>query len=164
MTESWQACVRPAVPKGFFAADWGLSRIPNGRGHRQNGNVQVTDTEAILDRGQLRNVTLDDPDLMKEILEALMEDTSLHLAKLAQAVREEDTSQCARVAHYCKGACANVGARRAAAALLHVERRALAGDIEACAASLAPLSLELELLQGEAARALSLRERRSYQS
>ena len=92
-----------------------------------NRNVLVTDTESILDREQLRDVTLDDPDLMKEILEALVEDTSLQLGRLEQAVREADTSQCARLAHYCKGACANVGARRAAAAMLHVERRALAG-------------------------------------
>ena len=88
----------------------------------------MTDTESILDREQLRDVTLDDPDLMKEILEALVEDTSLQLGKLERAVLEADTSRCARLAHYCKGACANVGARRAAAAMLHVERRALAGD------------------------------------
>jgi len=120
-----------------------------------NGNVKVTDTESILDREQLRDVTLDDPTLMKEILQALVEDTSLQLARLARAVLEEDTSQCARLAHYCKGACANVGARRAAAAMLHVERRALAGDVQACAESLAGLSRELDLLRGEAARALS---------
>jgi HPt (histidine-containing phosphotransfer) domain-containing protein len=117
--------------------------------------VQVTDTESILDREQLRDVTLNDPELMKEILKTLVDDTSLQLGRLEQAVREANMSQCARLAHYCKGACANVGARRAAAAMLHVERRALAGDIDECAASLAGLVHELELLAGEAARAVS---------
>ena len=126
-----------------------------GAAHRHNESVQVTDTESILDREQLRDVTLNDPELMKEILEALVDDTSLQLGRLEQAVREADMSQCARLAHYCKGACANVGARRAAAAMLHFERRALAGDIDECAASLAGLVRELELLAGEAARAVS---------
>jgi HPt (histidine-containing phosphotransfer) domain-containing protein len=117
--------------------------------------VLVTDTESILDREQLRDVTLDDPDLMREILDALVDDTSLQLGRLEQAIRDADSSQCARLAHYCKGACANVGARRAAAALLHVERRALAGDIEECAASMAGLTHELELLRGEAVRTIN---------
>ena len=118
--------------------------------------MRVTDTESILDREQLRDVTLGDPDLMKEILDALVEDASLHLGRLAQAVQEADAPRCARLAHYCKGACANVGAQRAAAALLHVERRALAGDVEACAESLPGLMRELDLLRGEAIRALSV--------
>jgi HPt (histidine-containing phosphotransfer) domain-containing protein len=117
--------------------------------------VLVIDTESVLDLGQLRDVTLDDPHLMKEILEALVDDTSLQLGRLEKAVRDADSSQCARLAHYCKGACANVGARRAAAALLHVERQALAGDIQECAASLAGLTQELELLRLEAARTIN---------
>lgn len=130
-------------------------RILNCRRRAQTGGVQVTDTESILDLEQLRDVTLDDPGLMREILQALVDDTSLQLGCLEAAVRAADASQCARLAHYCKGACANVGARRAAAALLHVERRALAGDIEECAASLSGLARELELLRVEAAFAIS---------
>jgi HPt (histidine-containing phosphotransfer) domain-containing protein len=117
--------------------------------------VQATDTEPILDREQLRDVTLDDPGLLKEILDSLIDDTSHQLRRLEQAVREADSAQCARLAHYCKGACANVGAKRAASALLHFECRALAGNLAECAASLNGLTVELELLRGEAARTIS---------
>jgi HPt (histidine-containing phosphotransfer) domain-containing protein len=98
---------------------------------------------------------LDDRDLMREVLEALLDDTSQQLGRLATAIREVDAAKCARVAHYCKGACANVGAQRVAAVLQQLERQASTGDIAGCQASLGGLSREMELLRVEAALALS---------
>jgi HPt (histidine-containing phosphotransfer) domain-containing protein len=54
-----------------------------------------------------------------------------------------------RLAHYSKGACANVGAQAAAATLLNIERRAAAGDFSGCTASLANLASEVERLRAE---------------
>ena len=55
-----------------------------------------------------------------------------------------------RLAHYSKGACANVGAFRAATLLKDMERQAAARSFTACAESLATLSREIELLRAEA--------------
>jgi len=71
----------------------------------------------VLDRVQLREVTLEDEELMRQILAALIEDTEKQLPLLGVAIRNADRDQCARLAHYCKGACANVGAKAAATSL-----------------------------------------------
>ena len=112
--------------------------------------MQVTDTESILDREQLRDVTLNDPELMKEILKTLVDDTSLQLGRLEQAVREANMSQCARLAHYCKGACANVGANAMATLLKRLELEAVAGKFGEAELCYASLPVELERLRHEA--------------
>ena len=86
--------------------------------------VQTIDTTAILDRDQLRNVTLDDEELMREILAALIDDTSQQIGLLKSAIAEEDPLKTMRLAHYSKGACANVGANRAAHVLKQIEQEA----------------------------------------
>jgi len=111
--------------------------------------VQVSDSGAILDRDQLRDITLDDEELMREILAALIDDTSRQLPLLELAIRDQDAQRCMRLAHYSKGACANVGANRAAATLKRIEHQASAHDFAECSASLAALSAELERLRSE---------------
>ena len=71
----------------------------------------------VLDRAQLREVTLEDEALMRELLDALIADTELQMPLLDMAIRRTDLQQCARLAHYCKGACANVGAQAAGTVL-----------------------------------------------
>ena len=105
---------------------------------------------AVLDREQLRNVTLDDADLMREILAALVDDTSRQMQLLKSAIHEEDPLKCMRLAHYSKGACANLGANTAAALLIKIERQAAAGDFGECSRSLAALAGEVEALRTEA--------------
>jgi HPt (histidine-containing phosphotransfer) domain-containing protein len=100
-----------------------------------------------LDRAQLRDVTLDDEDLMREILAALIEDTSRQMPFLDSAIREEDSKKCMRLAHYSKGACANVGANAAAAVLKRMEREAACREFPECRASLANLAAEIERLR-----------------
>jgi HPt (histidine-containing phosphotransfer) domain-containing protein len=112
--------------------------------------VHVTDTAAVLDREQLREITLDDEDLMREILSALIDDTSRQIRLLEAAIREGDVERCVRLAHYSKGACANVGAHAAAAALKQLEHGASSGDFGECSESLASLGRELDRLRTEA--------------
>ena len=98
----------------------------------------------VLDRAQLRDVTLDDEDLMREILAALIDDTSRQLPILKSAILAEDSQECMRVAHYSKGACANVGANAAAAVLKRIEREAADHEFPECRVSLANLAAEIE--------------------
>ncbi len=102
-----------------------------------------------LDREQLREVTLDDPELMRDILTALIDDTSRQIGLLESAIQGKDPLQCKRLAHYSKGACANVGARAAAELLRSIEQQAAGGKFAECEASLAALAREVESLRAE---------------
>jgi HPt (histidine-containing phosphotransfer) domain-containing protein len=104
----------------------------------------------VLDREQLENVTLEDPQLMREILNALIEDTSRQIGLIALAIREEDARRCARLAHYSKGACTNCGANAAAGALLEIERRAASGEFDRCRDALLILLAQVERLRDAA--------------
>jgi len=116
--------------------------------------VQVPDATIVLDRAQLRDVTLDDQDLMREILAALIDDTSRQLPFLDSAIRDEDPQKCMQLAHYSKGACANVGANAAAAVLKRMEREAASHEFPECRASLLNLAAEIERLRLEASSPL----------
>jgi HPt (histidine-containing phosphotransfer) domain-containing protein len=111
--------------------------------------VGTNDTLIVLDREQLREITLEDEDLMRELLAALIEDTDRQIPLLDRAVRSLDGRQCAELAHYCKGACANVGAKAAAAVLAQLERQAVAGRMDECGRQLAVLAQEVDRLRGE---------------
>jgi len=92
---------------------------------------------------------MDDPELMREILDALISDTSRQLVLLEAAIRDRNAPQCARLAHYSKGACANVGASRAAGMFKRIEHSAANGAFGDCVTSLAHLVREVELLRNE---------------
>ena len=104
----------------------------------------------MLDRAQLRDITLDDEDLMREILSALIDDTSRQMPFLESAIRAEDSKKCMQLAHYSKGACANVGANAVAAVLKRIEREAADQEFPECRVSLANLAVQLERLRFEA--------------
>ena len=88
----------------------------------------------VLDRDQLREVTLDDDQLMREILAALVDDTKRQMALLDTAIREQDATRCMHLAHYSKGTCANVGARAAAAILKQIESKTAERNFPECEA------------------------------
>jgi HPt (histidine-containing phosphotransfer) domain-containing protein len=111
--------------------------------------VEITDTTSVLDREQLRGITLDDEDLMREIVAALIDDTSNQIQLLGAAIRDRNSALCKRLAHYSKGACANVGANRAAALLKQIETTASTGEFPRCGEALENLAREIELLRGE---------------
>ena len=112
--------------------------------------MQALDPDTVLDRQQLRDITLDDSDLMREILDTLVSDTSAQLALLDQAIRDQDGQRTARLAHYCKGACANVGANAMATLLKRLELEAVAGKFGEAELCYASLPVELERLRHEA--------------
>jgi HPt (histidine-containing phosphotransfer) domain-containing protein len=103
-----------------------------------------------LDRDQLREVTLDDDALMREILAALIDDTARQMVLLDAAIRSQDETRAKRLAHYSKGACANVGAAAAAAILQEIETRAGNRDFPACEAAFCRLSQAVDRLRSEA--------------
>lgn len=92
---------------------------------------------------------MDDEELMREILAVLMDDTSAHIDKLESAVRESDSRLCVRLAHYCKGACGNVGANATAALFKDIEQQAGNSEFQRCTASLTALATEMERLRAE---------------
>ena len=108
------------------------------------------DSTQVLDLHQLREMTCDDSDLMREIVDTLIEDTSNQLALIDAAIRGRDVEGCKRLAHYCKGACANAGANAAAEVLKRMERDADEAAFDKCSASLAALGSELDRLRIEA--------------
>ena len=112
--------------------------------------MQVTDQTRVLDWQQLRDITLDDDELMREVLTTLLDDTSKQMALLDGAIRDQDQQKTLRLAHYCKGACANVGANAAAAVLKRMEDQAKSQSYTDCAASLCNLMQELDRLRVEA--------------
>jgi HPt (histidine-containing phosphotransfer) domain-containing protein len=113
--------------------------------------VETIEAIPTLDREQLRDVTMDDEDLMREVLSVLWDDTSAQVPKLEAAVRNRDQEQCVRLAHYSKGACANVGASAAARVFRRIEQDARAAEFSRCEESLAALGAALAELQTEIA-------------
>ncbi len=103
----------------------------------------------VLDVSQLRNVTLNDEALMREVVVALVNEVSLQIESLSRAVQRGDAEACITVAHNAYGACGNVGAASMAAVFYSIERQAAAGNIGQCRSHVESLSVELEKLRRE---------------
>jgi len=103
----------------------------------------------VLDLAHRKEITMDDEQLMREVLDVLLDDTESQLLLLDAAIQAGDMPACRRLAHYSKGACANVGAGRAAAVCRRLEQQATNGEIEACSQSLAALRDEMDALRQE---------------
>ena len=88
---------------------------------------------------------------MREILSALVDDTSRQMKLLEAAIHDRDATRCMHLAHYSKGACANVGANVAAAILREIERRAASHDFDQCDKALVRLAQEVEELRSATA-------------
>ena len=87
---------------------------------------------------------------MREILSALINDTSRQMLLLATAIEDQDATRCMHLAHYSKGACANLGANAAADLFREIERRAASHDFRECTDALNRLAGEVEALRSEA--------------
>ncbi len=88
---------------------------------------------------------------MREMLSALVDDTARQIKLLAAAIRDEDATRCMHLAHYSKGACANLGANGAAAVFKEIELRAASHEFRRCTEALGRLGKEVEALRGFAA-------------
>ena len=104
----------------------------------------------VLDLSQLRNVTLDDQALMRDVIGALVNDASQRIEELNFAIERVDGLACIQLAHSAQGACLNVGAASMAALFWSVEQYARNGDFVHCRLSLEKLSIELDKLRLEA--------------
>jgi HPt (histidine-containing phosphotransfer) domain-containing protein len=104
----------------------------------------------VLDLSQLRNVTLNDEALMREVVDALVVDTEQQINELRRALAKSDSQACVRLAHNAYGACGNVGAVSMATLFGALERHAREGDLERSRSSVAELLVELEKLRSEA--------------
>ena len=111
--------------------------------------MQSNHSSAGIDRDQLRDITMDDDDLMREILAVLVDDTANQIPKLQLAVRDPDSNLCMRLAHYCKYAGSNVGANAAAAVFRDIERQARDLEFQRCTRPPAALATEMERLRAE---------------
>ncbi len=89
---------------------------------------------------------MDDDVLMQELLGALLDDTSKHIRLLDAAIRERDRDGTLRLAHSCKGACANLGANAVAATLHRLEQEAARDSFDECTLTAATLAREFERL------------------
>ena len=98
----------------------------------------------VFDVDQLRNICLDDNELMRELVSSLLEDVTAQMPGLRQAVDQADAAQCARLAHYVKGASANIGAASLAALMKSIECSARVNDFAACRASIELMPAELQ--------------------
>jgi len=87
---------------------------------------------------------------MLDILAALIDDTGRQIELLGQAIHDHDSQRCIKLAHYSKGACANVGAVGAATLLKGIEHDAARDQFDACDSALANLVTELDRLRHEA--------------
>jgi len=105
----------------------------------------------VFDVDQLRNICMEDTELMRELATSLIDDATAQIPALKDAVEQADGTRCARLAHYVKGACANVGAASLAALMKNIEHSAAAGDFAACRASLGNIPMELEKFSSETA-------------
>jgi HPt (histidine-containing phosphotransfer) domain-containing protein len=107
-------------------------------------------TPLVLDLSQLRNVTLNDEALMREVVNALVNDASHQIQELFRAVERSDGPACVRLAHSAHGACGNVGAVSMAALFSDAESHARRGDLRLCKSSVEALAVELEKLRSAA--------------
>jgi HPt (histidine-containing phosphotransfer) domain-containing protein len=105
----------------------------------------------VFDVDQLRNICMEDTELMRDLAASLIHDAAAQIPALQQAVEQADGAKCARLAHYVKGACANVGAASLAALMKSIERSAQSNDFAACRASLGGMPAELEKFSSEVA-------------
>jgi histidine phosphotransfer protein HptB len=112
--------------------------------------MQPADPTVVLDREQLRNITMDDEFLMREIVTALIADTARQIEKLNDALGRNAAGECVRLAHSARGACGNVGATAMWAIFSAIEADAKNGDLDPCRARMPQVALEFEKLRQEA--------------
>jgi HPt (histidine-containing phosphotransfer) domain-containing protein len=106
-----------------------------------------TETEVVLNLEELRSLTMNDRQLMGEILQALIEDASRHAGLLEAAVADVDAARSARIARQASRACGNIGAVAVAAAFRRIERHAAQREFAACRSGLTAARAEIERLR-----------------
>ncbi len=98
----------------------------------------------VLDSFQLRDVTMNDDELMREIVNVLVSEAAKQIEDMYWAVEKQDPITCTRLAHVLGGACANLGAMSMRRVCGSIEAGAGHGDLGQCRSDLGLLKAELE--------------------
>jgi two-component system, sensor histidine kinase and response regulator len=87
----------------------------------------------VLDRKTLDDLRAlqeeDEPDLLAELIDLFLQDTSPRMSTMEQALAEGDASAVAQVAHSLKGSCGNLGAKQMSELCAQLEATAHSGDL-----------------------------------
>ncbi|NEP17332.1 MAG: Hpt domain-containing protein [Leptolyngbya sp. SIO4C1] len=96
---------------------------------------------------QLSQLAGDDPEFELELLQLFLSDVQASLGQLANAIAVGDTVSAEQIAHYIKGASANVGAIALAAEAAQLEQRAQQGQLTQVQPSLEQLKVSYSDVQ-----------------
>jgi CheY-like chemotaxis protein len=139
---------KPVDPKKLAAVTerW-LGRSPDPAHTPEPADAVEPVTEPIVfDRPGLVARTMEDEDLLREIICCFLEDTPHLIEGLKQHVRSGDSAAAGAQAHSLKGSAANVGGVALSETALEMERAGQAGRLEAIAALLPELERQFRLL------------------
>jgi len=102
---------KPVKPKGLLEM---VQRWAGKKVIRPSVGVDryPSDPDLPVDLRRLKDLSAGDKDFEHEITDLFLKDTSLHLARLEVAIKEEDSSSAEASAHSIKGAAANMGAEK----------------------------------------------------
>jgi two-component system, sensor histidine kinase and response regulator len=111
------------------------------------GTVEPVKQSIVFDRPGLVERTMEDEDLLREVVACFLEDAPRLIEGLKEHVRAGDGAAARAQAHGLKGAAANVGGVALSETALAVERAGQAGRLEAIEALLPELERQFRLLQ-----------------
>jgi two-component system, sensor histidine kinase and response regulator len=125
---------KPIAPETLdeALARWIVSLPPAEEENPVPGEV-LGDHDNVLDRNTLDDLRAlqeeGEPDLLAELIELFLRDTSPRLAAIDQALAEGDPGKVAQVAHSLKGSCGNLGAKQMSELCARLEAIAQPGDL-----------------------------------
>lgn len=108
--------------------------------------MNLVDQPLMIDRSRLELVCDGDEDFAQELLQLLAADVTEHLPTLAQAITDRDHTALKQIAHYLKGATANVGITSMSGLALALEQVAHQEDFATAQELLASLQTQQQQL------------------
>jgi CheY-like chemotaxis protein/HPt (histidine-containing phosphotransfer) domain-containing protein len=115
------------------------------------------DTDGVIDIGRLELLVQLDRgggDLLNEVLHQYIEDTTMRLVALHEAMSNQEMTKVAEVAHSTRGASSNVGATMMTSLCARIEELAKKGDVAGCSALTAVVDGEFERVKAALMAAL----------
>lgn len=103
--------------------------------------------EMIIDLDDVLKRLLDDKELVVELIEIFLDDTSKRIEEAKQSIDKKDCAQVADIAHSIKGAAANIGAKKLWKSFLDIEEMAHKQDLSEAPAVIQRAVVEFEELK-----------------
>jgi two-component system sensor histidine kinase/response regulator len=134
---------KPVKPKGLLEM---VQRWAGMKVVRPSVGVDryPSDPDLPVDLRRLKDLSGGDRDFEHEIIDLFLKDTSLHLARLETAIKEEDPPSVEASAHSIKGAAANMGAEKFRKLAHELELKGKAGDLHGAMEDFAHLKSAFE--------------------